>query len=327
MDKPRRYTSVLADAMHEFVSYKRALGRRFHTEERQLLLLDRFLVARKIATLQELSSELLNEFLLSRPRTTARAYNQLAGMVRRLLDWMVLQEMLPCSPLQAKRRRETGPRRPVIFDPPLVRALLDLARQLPDWPRAPLRGASYRLAFALMYGLGLRVGEVHRLRIGDLDLPQKLLWIRESKFRKTRRLPFGPQLAAALIEFLSLRRGRWGPEEPDAPLLTFDGRRPISANRISSTFQLLMPRLGFHPNAQHPARAHDLRHSFAVGTLLRWYREGSAPGDRLLYLSAFLGHAGLHSTAVYLTITADLLGEASRRFEPCAAEVLGRTLR
>jgi len=326
MDEPRRYTSVLADAMHEFVSYKRALGRRFNTEERQLLLLDRFLVERKIATLEALTSDLLDEFLLSRPLRSGKAYNQLLGHVRRLLDWMVLQDMIPCSPLQAKRRRESGPRRPVIFEPPLVRVLLDLAGQLPDWPRAPLRGASYRLAFALMYALGLRVGEVHRLRIGDLDLPQKLLWIRESKFRKTRRLPFGPNLAAGLLEFLSLRRGRWGPEEPDAPLLTFDGRRPISANRISSTFQLLMPRLGFTPQAHQP-RAHDLRHSFAVGTLLRWYREGSTPGDRLLYLSAFLGHAGLHSTAVYLTITADLLGEANRRFEPCASEVLSRSLR
>ena len=176
-----------------------------------------------------------------------------------------------------------------------------------------------------MYGLGLRVGEVSRLRIGDVDLQQKLLEIRESKFRKSRLLPFGPQLGQAMKDFLALRRQKWGSASADAPVLTFNGKRPISANRISSTFQLLMPRLGFGGHGHRSPRAHDLRHSFAVGTLLRWYREGIEPADRLLYLSTFLGHADIHSTAVYLTVTADLLEEANRRFEPFAAQAMGRT--
>ena len=66
-------------------------------------------------------------------------------------------------------------------------------------------------------------------------------------------------------------------------------------------------------------RIHDLRHSFAVGTLLRWYREGADPAARLLHLSTFLGHVDPSSTAVYLTITADLLQAAGERFERLAA--------
>ena len=66
-------------------------------------------------------------------------------------------------------------------------------------------------------------------------------------------------------------------------------------------------------------RVHDLRHSFAVGTLLRWYREGADPAARLLHLSTFLGHVDPASTAVYLTITADLLQAAGERFERFAA--------
>lgn len=325
MKQQGRYRSVLAEAMEQFLAYKRALGRRFDTEERHLLLLDRFLIAQEIRSLEALSPELLEAFLLSRPRRRPKSHNQLLGVVRRLLDWMVVQGMLAHSPLRAKPRRETGPRLPVILDPALVRALLDLAAQLPDRSRAPLRGHSYRLAFALMYGLGLRVGELSRLQIGDVDLPQKLLWIQESKFRKSRLLPFGPQLGQALKDYLALRHRRWGAASSEAPLLTFNGQRPISANRISSTFHLLMPRLGFGGPGQRCPRAHDLRHSFAVGTLLRWYREGIEPADRLLYLSTFLGHVGIHSTAVYLTITADLLEEANRRFEPFAAQAIGRT--
>jgi integrase len=184
------------------------------------------------------------------------------------------------------------------------------------------------MAFGLMYGLGLRVGEVHRLRVGDIDLQRRVLLVRESKFRKSRLLPFGPRVAAALREFLALRRTRWAEACDDAPLLTFDGRQPVSANRISSTFHLLMPRLGFGDRrGMGTPRAHDLRHSFAVGTLLRWYREGIDPGERLLYLSTFLGHVGIHSTAVYLTVTAELLREASGRFEAYGAVALGRDAR
>jgi site-specific recombinase XerD len=326
MTSQRRYLSTLAESMEHFLAHKRALGRRYATEERQLLLLDRFVAAQKIGRIEDLTPELLEAFLDSRHRRTPKGYNQLLGSVRRLLEWMVVQERLPHSPLRAKARRETGPRLPVIFDPALVRSLLALAAQLPDWPRAPLRGHSYRLAFALMYSLGLRVGEVSGLRVGDLDLTQKLVWVRESKFRKTRLLPFGPHVGQAISDYLELRRQRWGPAIAETPLLTFNGKRPLSANRISSTFQLLMPRLGFDGKGQRCPRAHDLRHSFAVGTLLRWYREGIEPANRLLYLSTFLGHTGIHSTAVYLTCTADLLEEAKKRFEPFAAQAIGRTL-
>jgi integrase len=67
---------------------------------------------------------------------------------------------------------------------------------------------------------------------------------------------------------------------------------------------------------------HCLRHSFAVATLLRWYREGIDPAERLLYLSAFLGHVNPTSTAVYLTITDELLQTASKRFEQFAVSTL-----
>lgn len=212
-----RYSSVLAEAMEQFLAHKRALGRCYDTEERHLLLLDRFLVAEGIDRLEGITPEILEAFLLSRPRHSPKSHNQLLGAVRRLLDWMVVQEMLAHSPLRGKPRRETGPRLPVILDPPLVRALLDLAAQLPDRPRAPLRGASYRLAFALMYGLGLRVGEVSHLEIRDVDLPQKLLQIRDGKFRKSRLLPFGPRLGQALEDFLALRSRRWGRPRPRRP--------------------------------------------------------------------------------------------------------------
>ena len=73
------------------------------------------------------------------------------------------------------------------------------------------------------------------------------------------------------------------------------------------------------PDGVSPPTLHGLRHSFAVGCLLRWYREGLDPGERLLQLSTFMGHVDPASTAVYLTITPELLAEANQRFEAFAA--------
>jgi len=324
MTQPR-FRSILAEPIEQFLSYKRSLGRRFRTEDRQLLLLDRFLLEKNIDALSAITPHLIKAFLLSRPRKDPKSYNQLLGVARRFFDWMVLLEMLDHSPVTVRPRKEGAGRIPVILDPQSVRSLLDLAAALPDWPRAPLRGPTYHMAFALMYALGLRVSEASRIEIGDLDLERKTLLVRDSKFRKSRILPFGDRLAATIQKFLGLRQAHGAILAPDAPLLSFNGRTHVSANRISSTFQLLVPRLGLSDRRQRSApRAHDLRHSFAVGTLLRWYREGAAPADRLLYLSTFLGHAGIHSTAVYLTITSDLLEEANQRFEPYAASALLR---
>jgi integrase len=106
-------------------------------------------------------------------------------------------------------------------------------------------------------------------------------------------------------------------------LFSFDGIKPVTFTAICGTFhrlcdQLKLPILS---GASRP-RVHDLRHSFAVGTLLRWYREGIDPSTRLLHLSTFLGHADPASTAVYLTITPQLLAQAGWRFERFAGEKL-----
>ena len=91
---------------------------------------------------------------------------------------------------------------------------------------------------------------------------------------------------------------------------------PISPATISQTFHNLVPKLQLTiPKGVSAPCLHSLRHSFAVGTLLRWYKSGVNPMQRLIHLSTFLGHVEPSSTAVYLTITEDLLREANLRFE------------
>jgi integrase len=236
--------------------------------------------------------------------------------VARLFRWLVDQGLLKHSPLRARPRRQTTHRIPYLFDPPTAGRLLEVAERLPDNPRALLRGLTYRTIFALLYGLGLRVGEISRLRQEDVDFGRNLLIIRLTKFSKSRLVPFGPRLAACLHHYQEVCKQRHGKLSANAPVFSFDGSRGINPSTISMVFHSLVHRLGLHlPPGVSPPSAHNLRHSFAVGTLRRWYRAGLDPSARLLRLSTFLGHVDPSSTAVYLTITQDLLQEANHRFE------------
>ncbi len=307
--------SPLAEPIRRFIATRRALNRRFDTEEKALHLLDRHLVKRGVAHLEEVTPAVIEAFLASRPRQRPRSYNHLLGVLRRLFGWMIDQGMLVTSPLRVRPRRETARRIPYLFDLPHACRLIEVATALPDNNRATHRGATYATIFAVLYGLGLRVGEVARLTLADVDLGRRLLVIRGTKFGKSRLVPFGPQMAARLTSYLDLRHKGAGTLPPQSPAFSFTAGQSIHPGTISQTFHALVPRLGLSLSAGVATpRAHDLRHSFAVGTLLRWYREGSDPAARLLQLSTFLGHVNPASTAVYLTITAELLEAAGERF-------------
>ena len=302
-------------AVDRFVAHQRAHGRKYLSEQSELRLLVRFAAERGVVELDDLTSVLLDEFLGSRPRSRPRSFNHLLGVVRCLLDWAVSQQQLEVSPLRARRRRVTAARIPYLFDTIQARRLLDAAGALPDNARAPQRGVTYRTIFALCYGLGLRGGEVCGLRLGDIDTDRDLLVVRGGKFGKSRLVPHGPRIAALLSDHVERRRDN-GAHDDTAPLFTFDGSRHVHPGTATHTFHQLAAALELPvPAGVSTPTLHSLRHSFAVGCLLRWYREGLDPATRLHQLSTFMGHVDPSSTAVYLTITPALLEQANRRFE------------
>lgn len=312
----------LANSLSLYLAHKRALGKRLEKTGPMLRLLDNYLVEQGVLEISQISPSHLEGFLNSRPRRSVRSYNELLGMVRRFFDWLVRQEKLATSPFRCSPRRVSAARQPFLFNPEQVRCLLDLARKLRRNPRVPDRGETYRMIFALLYGLGLRVGEVCRLQRQDTDLDQQLLVIRKTKFGKDRLVPFGPRMAREISDYLQHAEAHCNALPPEYPLFSFDRKkqRPIRPTTVSRIFHDLVTKLNLAiPAGVAPPQLHCLRHSFAVGTLLRWYRTGVDPMTRLFDLSTFLGHVSPSSTAVYLTITPELLACASQRFAHFAA--------
>ena len=237
----------LTTAVSDFLAHKRALGRKYRTEEATLRLLLAFTGQHEVTHLRQLTPGLLDEFAASRPRPRARSFNHLIGNLGCFLDWAVAQQRLGASPLRATRRRETERRLPFLFDTAQARRLLDAAAGLPDNSRARGRGQAYHAIFALCYGLGLRAGEACGLRIGDIDNRRQLLLVRGGKFGKSRLVPHGPRIG----ELLARQAGRRGGSD-DAPLFSFDGRSSVHPGSASQVFHRLVTAPAFPvPDGSH----------------------------------------------------------------------------
>jgi integrase/recombinase XerD len=178
---------------------------------------------------------------------------------------------------------------------------------------SPFQRLSWRLLWLVLYCTGLRFGEAARLQVADLDLRRRLLWIRESKGR-TRLVPFGSDLAE---EFRRYLRGRGTAAlPPQAPLLlNFHGKR-YSPKTISHILRQWLRKTGLKSEqGRNGPRPYDVRHTFAVHRLRRWYRQGVELSGRLPWLSTYMGHANILGTEAYLTTTPELVSLVSRRFE------------
>ena len=140
----------LESAVEGFLAHKRALGRKYDSEQHELRLLVRFASERRISCLTDFTPALLEDFLASRPRSRPRSFNHLLGAVRGLLDWAVTHELVCSSPLQARPRRVSSARVPFLFDVSQARRLLDAAAALPTTRghagEAPPTGRSSRSA-------------------------------------------------------------------------------------------------------------------------------------------------------------------------------------
>ncbi|RLB88428.1 MAG: integrase [Deltaproteobacteria bacterium] len=316
------FRSLLSGDIQIYLDFKRATGRKFNTEEATLRIFDRFLFNYPVVNRTGLTPPLIEAFLASRPRTRPRSFNHLLGVLRCFFAWVVIQGRLTHSPVQARPRRANSRLLPFLFKPEQVQRILKITAQLSDNPRASHRSEVYSLIFRLMYGLGLRVGEVVRLCHKDVDRVRQLLLIRETKFGKSRFVPFGPNLGKHIETYLLQRLKWYGQWQPDDPLFSFTRKRPLRPETISHTFHQLLPKIELTPSAgTAPPCLHCLRHSFAVQTLLRWYRSGIDPSQRLFHLSIFMGHSDPVSTSWYLTITDELFAEANQRFEQLVGSI------
>jgi len=318
------FGSFLGTAMRDHVVLMKSMGYRYNTYEQGMLRFDRFLQRRPDLADQALTV-LVREWTADGSTVEhAVACNMIARALSKALRRN--DSTVQAVPFDRRLHRQARRlhRRPYIYSEDEVCRLLETARQFPS-PHSPLRPLMLYTMVVLAYCAGLRLGEIRRLDVGDIHLGDETIEIRDSKFFKSRLLPLAPSVMSALREYLAARKQAGAPDVPSAALFW----HPRASGRYSRTMTGTLLVRVLRGAKLKPAkgrggpRIHDLRHAFVVNRMLGWYREGINPQSRLPYLATYLGHKDINSTLVYLTVTEDLLQQASARFHARAASVLG----
>jgi integrase len=216
-------------------------------------------------------------------------------------------EIPPAGLIPARKPRAT----PYLYTDDEVAALMAAAESL----RTPLRTATYRTLIGLLAATGMRVGETIGLDRGDADLDDGVLTVRDGKHGKSRLVPLHETTARALRDYLRKRDGLCPDATTKAVLISPAGTRLIYCN-VHATWKKLAITAGLRPRSGNcRPRIHDLRHSFAVRTMLDAYEAGLDGQAALAVLSTYLGHVNPKATYWYLTASPELMAAAGRRLD------------
>lgn len=241
------------------------------------------------------------------PSWWAKRLSVVRGFARHLATLDENTEVPPTDLLPHQSQRRT----PYLYTPDQIIALMAAAGRL----SCPMRAATFATVIGLMACTGLRTGEVMRLDCEDLNMDDGVLTVRNSKLGKSRLVPLHPSTIEQLRGYIA-RRDLLRPR-PETPALFLSGAGTrLNQTNASTTFAKLRAAAGITvPPGRRPARLTDLRHSFAVNTLVGWYGDGADVPARLPALSAYLGHVSPASTYWYLEASTDLMTAATRLLE------------
>jgi len=216
-------------------------------------------------------------------------------------------EIPPAGVFAVRYQRPT----PYLWSGQDICRLLQAARAL----RPPLKAASYEALFGLLAVSGMRVGETVALEPGDVDLKNGVITIRaqHAKLERARLIPLHATTVEALDRYARTRACLCPKPRSTAFFLSGTGKK-IDPSEASKTLHKITIALGLRTETAHP-RTHDLRHSFAVSTLIGWQRSGVQIDEQIPVLSTYLGHVSPAETYWYLTATPELMGLAAQRLD------------
>jgi len=304
--------SALREAIQQYLSLRRSLGFKLIKVESTLRSFVAF--AERDAASHITTDLALRWVKLSTAKEPATLADRL-NIVRRFAIWRsaadVHTEVPPKNLMPYRYHRKP----PYIYSDEEIESLVGTARKLPS-PKG-LRGPTYATLFGLIAATGMRISEAVSLDRQDVDLKDKLLSIRESKFRKSRLVPVHVTTRDALSDYANSRDQVLHRLQSVAFFVSERGTR-VTAWAARDNFAVVSRRIGIRKKIKGKRvgcgpRLHDMRHRFAAKTLVDWYRAGINVGREIHKLSTYLGHAHVNDTYWYLEAVPELLELATQK--------------
>ena len=299
--------SVLRQSLADYLSLRRSLG---YSLQRPEKLLGQFLDYLDERGASTITTDLALSWARlphdASPLWWAHRLTVVRGFAGYLHVLDEVHEVPPTDVLPWKSHRAN----PFLYTDAEIAALLRAAAML----RFPLRVATYRTLIGLLVVTGMRVGEAIDLDADDFDNDRGVLLIRKGKGGATRQLPLHASTTAAVRAYLQ-RRDRRSTARTTALLISPAGTRLLYCN-VQWTFQKLLRQAGIEARSSScRPRIHDLRHSFAVSSLLDAYTRDLDIDRRLTLLATYLGHRSPAGTYWYLSAAPELLAAALERLD------------
>jgi integrase len=304
-------------AVSDYLAHQRALGRDYASVEWLLNNVCRFA---KRARSDDLDASLFDRWCRSQQHLSVNTRRKDLLILRRFCLYRQRSEpvcFVP-DPLYFPRRQPSVT--PVLISPQQIAHMLCVSRSLSPTHNSPLRPAALTIAIVLLYTAGLRIGELTRLLLGDVDGQAGVLHIRDSKFHRARFIPLSADARRELRHYLRLRRIEPYDLRPQASLLCHHlysrtrGRGMYSVVGLAAAIRQLFIQANIRDAEGRRPRVHDVRHNFAHEALKRWYLEGKDVQTNLPKLALYMGHVSITSTAHYLQCIPEIAGLASKRF-------------
>jgi integrase len=296
----------LGQALTSYLALRRALGFKLEKAEKRLRSFIEYMQEQQsslVTTVMALAW--VNRSNNLSPATRADHLSVVRSFARHLHASNPLHEVPPSNLFPGRKIRH----HPYIYSDEDVAALLQATQRM----RHPLKASTYATLFGLLAVTGMRRGEALGLDRGDIDWNEALLLVRNSKFQKFREVPLHATTVQALRKYADKRDEFFPTRRTPGFFVSLSGTR-LPKGSVHYNFVQLLRRSGLAQRRPRP-RIHDLRHSFAVNTLRRWYEAALEVEPRLPSLSTYLGHVAPSATYWYLTATPALMALAAKRLQ------------
>ena len=303
--------STMPDALNQYLAVRRALGARL---SEPAVRLREFVAFLKSQGQEFISTELALRWAMQPTNAQRATWARRLSMVRRFAMWLNAADprnQVPPHRLIGGRRRRNPPH--IYTDDELERLMAEASRLR---SRRRLRAYTYATIIGLLAATGLRPGEVLGLTHSDVDLPNGILFIRESKFGKSRFVPIHNSTRIALSSYAK-RRDEPGLRLQCEAFFIAESGVPLLAATVRRTFAKLSQAAGLRASGSGRQvgtgpRLQDFRHTFATRKLIEWYRAGLDVERELPKLSTYLGHSDVTHTYWYISADPELLQLAQK---------------